>query len=103
MRTLEFITHGQKLLKNDTCDFSNIIPNSEHYLKIRIYFDNTWNGMIKAAVFKERDIEIPVLLTHCECEIPSEVLTRRSFSVRIEGKKDDTLVRTNTIIIKQEV
>lgn len=102
MRTLEFKVDGQKLSKNETCNFDDIVSGSSGYLQAKFIFDKSWNGYIKAAVFTERKTESAVRVKDNVCMIPAEVLTRRSFTVRVAGRnKIGTTVQTNSITVEQ--
>lgn len=44
MRELLFNISGQKLEKNENCNFDDIVMNSNNYLKLLFYFDASWKG-----------------------------------------------------------
>lgn len=51
MRELVFNISGQKLEKNENCNFDDIVMNSNSYLKLLFDFDASWRGSRKAIKF----------------------------------------------------
>lgn len=104
MRTLKFNVKGQAIEKDPNCDFSGIVAGSKGYLTALFSFDSDWKAMNKVAVFSERDTKKNVLITNNQCVMPEEVLTRRSFKIRVVGKNSKgAIVKTNEVVVKQEV
>lgn len=110
MRTLEFVADRQLLYKVPNCDFSGLVSGSVGYLRARFHFSEEWDKCNKkVASFWFGDKEYPVTLGEdCSCDIPSEVLTGRSFKVKVIGAcveegKAVFKIETNKTRIKQEV
>lgn len=103
MRELFFKVNGQKLQKDSNCNFNNIIAGTRNYLVASFLFSSDWSGMSKVAVFKKLDEEYPVKIIKNKCIIPADALTWRNFSVYVIGKKDDSIIKTNSDVILQEV
>jgi hypothetical protein len=104
LRTLEFKIEQQQLIKDPTCDFSNIVAGSKNYLKAHFTFSSDWDGCLKAASFWRGEEEYAVLLSEGDdCMIPPEALVGATFAVTVLGKKDKLEIPTNRVIVRQEV
>lgn len=104
MRTLKFIVDGQIIKQDPDCDFSGLVPGTEGYLKAEFKFSNDWNGCAKAAGFfsKLGKEYTPQILEDGEsCIIPSEVLKKSEFQIKIVGKSDSVSLTTNKVLVKQ--
>lgn len=104
-RVLEFVVTGQKLTKKPGCDFSKIVAGSVGYLRAKFYFSRKeWADCKKAASFWYNDTEHAVLLDDDNsCVIPSEALVGRTFEVSVTGAREDGLIPTSKLKVKQEV
>lgn len=103
MRVLEFIVNDQILTKNPSCDFGNIIPGTEGYLKAKFSLSSEWDNCILIARFFRGNEEHARRIVNNECEIPPEVLKGRTFSVSVLGQRANCRITTNKILIVQEV
>ena len=104
MRTIRFIVDKQVLTQDPNCDFSNLIPGTEGYLRAEFYFSREWNGCAKVAAFwSMMGTEYPAqLLTDGRsCIIPAEALKKKSFKVQVLGKSKNLKLVTNKLIIQQ--
>lgn len=103
-RILRFNVTGQRLLKNDKCNFDGIISESRGYLVCQFVFDATWRATKKIAIFRCLGKEYPAPIVNGRCEIPSEALVWSNFSVSVIGQdKEGSRIRTNSVIVRQEV
>lgn len=105
MRTLKFIVNGQVIEKDPNCDFTGLVPGSEGYLKAEFAFSSDWNNCVKVAQFHYLRDEFPpqVLTDGKTCMIPAEAAARRSFKIKIIGKKnDDYKLTTNSVAVVQD-
>ena len=104
MRILKFIVDGQTIRQDPSCDFSGLVPGTEQYLQAEFRFSSEWDGYVTAAAFYSRlgnEYE-PQLLTDCKrCVIPSEALTKTMFKVQVKGKKGNSILRTNRLVVYQ--
>jgi hypothetical protein len=103
MRVLEFIVNDQILTKNPSCDFSNIIPGTEGYLKARFSFSSEWDNCVLVAQFFRGNEEHARFIVDNECEIPPEVLKGRTFRVGVIGKRGNQRIPTNQVVVTQGV
>lgn len=103
MRTLRFLVNGQNLKKDPACDFSFIVPGSSGYLFAEFVFSNEWSDKLKVAEFRKRpDSEcFPKKIIRGKCEIPKEILDESMWCVKVVGKKNNILLPTNIISVRQ--
>lgn len=103
MRVLRFDINRQLLKPSPECDFSGIVPGSAGYLHARFDCDSEWNGCKKAASFfgvDGREHAVPII--DGMCEIPSCTLNGRFFEVRVKGVRQDFVITTNRLVVRQE-
>lgn len=89
MRTLRFIVKGQIITQDPDCDFSDLVPGSNGYLKASFKFSSDWANMAKVATFFSpmgKEYSPQVLDGSYSCLIPAEALERRTFKVQVLGK-----------------
>lgn len=104
MRTLKFVVEGLIIKQDPTCDFSNLVPGTEGYLRAEFSFSPEWNGCTKVASFWSAvGDEYPpqVLADGISCVIPAEATQRYAFKVGVIGKSPVTKLATNRAIVKQ--
>ena len=100
MRTLAYRVEGQRL--EPIGDHSGIKAGSKGYLRARFEFNEDWDGCIKVASFYYGGIEYACMLDKNDsCDIPEEVLVGSSYSVSVEGRKDDYRIPSRTITERQ--
>ena len=51
MRTLKFIVHDQIVEKDPKCDFDNLVPGTEGYLRAVFSFSPEWDDCVRVAAF----------------------------------------------------
>lgn len=89
MRTLKFIVDDQIITQDPSCDFENLVPGTEQYIKAVFSFSKEWDGCVKVAQFKSiMGTEFPpkVLEDGVSCVIPAEALSRKRFQLSVLGK-----------------
>ena len=104
MRTLKFIVDGLIIKQDPNCDFSNLVPGTEGYLRAEFSFSPEWNGCVKVASFWSAvgDEYPPQVLTDgASCIIPTEATQRYAFKIGMIGKNATTKLLTNKVIVKQ--
>ena len=105
MRTLKFIVDGLTLKQDPTCDFNNLTPGSEDCLKAEFSFSNEWRNITKVVGFYSRlgyEYAPQLLEDGRSCQIPSEAAKRRMINIRVIGKTDEGILRTNKLTIEQK-
>lgn len=104
MRTLKFIVDGQIIKRDPTCDFSNLVPGTNGYLRAEFSFSPDWDGYTKVAAFwSATNEELPpqVLKDGRTCAIPPEALAKYGFRISVHGRKQNINLKTNKVAIKQ--
>ena len=104
LRVLKFIVNGQIIQPDPNCDFSNLIPGSEGYIKAEFSFSSDWNGCVKVAEFFSmmgREYPCQILKDGKSCAIPTEALLRRSFKIRVIGKNKEYKIKTDKVVVDQ--
>lgn len=104
MRTLKFNVNNQSLTKDPNCNFDGLVPGTSDYIQAEFSFSNEWDGYLKAVSFESllgHEYEPQFLRNGRSCMIPAEALERRSFKMKIIGKKDTSKITTNKITIEQ--
>lgn len=104
MRTLKFIVEGQIIKPDPNCDFSNLVPGTEGYLRAEFSFSSEWKGCAKVASFWSAvGDEYPpqVLSDGFSCLIPAEATRRYAFRVGIIGKGSNIKLITNKVAVVQ--
>ena len=104
MRTLKFNVNNQLITKDPNCDFDGLVPGTEEYVRAEFIFSSEWNEYTKVVSFESimgAEYEPQLLKDGKTCMIPAEALARRSFKLRVMGKKDKSRLTTNKIIVEQ--
>ena len=104
VRTLVFNVKNQIIQKEPSCDFSGLVANTSGYLKAKFVLSDAWDNCAKVAgFFSKDDQEFPpcVLDENNSCEIPSDALKYHEFKIRLYGKRDNYMITTQPITIKQ--
>jgi hypothetical protein len=101
MRILDFIVTDQKIEKDPACDFTNLVAGTVGYVRASFYFNRTWDGFGKVAVFTYRHKDYPVIIDDDYCDIPNEVLIGSKFSVKVVGLKNGVTIPTNSVAVYQ--
>ena len=105
MRVLKFIVDKQIIKQDPNCDFSNLVPGTEGYLRAEFSFSPEWKGCAKVASFWSAvgDEYPPQVLTDgVSCIIPDEATQRYAFKVGVIGKSATIRLTTNKAIVKQD-
>ena len=105
MRTLKFIVEDQIIKKDPNCDFSNLVPGTEGYIRAEFSFSNDWAGCKKVAAFYSilgHEFEPRILEDGKSCLIPKEALQKEKFSIRVIGRAKNLKIITDKIIVIQD-
>lgn len=105
MRVLDFVVDRQKISADPKCDFTGLTPGTKGYIYARFKFSDEWRGCKKVAQFSSGGIEYTpqVLDGSSKCLIPSEVLERYKFDIRLYGGRGDNyLITTDTVTVTQK-
>lgn len=99
-RFLKFKVDRQ-IIKKDG-DFSGIVKESHGYLSAEFSFSPDWSGCKVVASFFAGGQEYAVPISNHRCLIPDEVLNGDYFRVQVVGKKNNQIIKTNKVLVRQE-
>ena len=107
MKDLHFKVDGIHLTKEVWDDFYGIPRGTKGLLRCMFNSDDEWTGTKTIARFASSvkpDVSITqdVPVTHVSCIVPDAVTDLPYFYVRLIGKKGNTMILTNWVIIEQE-
>ncbi len=80
-RILKFTVKDQRISSDEV----SVVADSRNYLLAWFFFDNTWDGVEKTAVFSQGETVYNMVLTDDMCRIPAEVITGDGFFVSVFG------------------
>lgn len=101
MRILRYKVQGQNIIRDSTCDFSNIVRGTNNYIKLVFEWDEDWRYKVK--VISLRNAEgIETNLVFKENVVLPEVVTNGSmFSFVLYGKDNIEKVQTVREYVEQ--
>ena len=101
MRILRYKVQGQNIIRDSTCDFSNIVRGTNNYIKLVFEWDEDWR--YKAKVISLRNAEgVETNLAFKENVALPEVVTDGSmFSFVLYGKDNIEKVQTIREYVEQ--
>ena len=105
MRTLRFIVKDQIIEKDPNCDFSSLVPGTDGYLQAEFSFSPEWDGYSKAAAFWSMMGKLyPAKMIDDKgvCAIPAEALKKNAFKVQVIGRKGESKLLTNKVLVRQD-
>lgn len=105
MRTLKFIVDGQIVKPDPECDFSNLVPGTNGYLRIWFKFSEEWADCKKVVGFWSvmgREYQPQELYDGETCVIPADALRRREFKMQVFGVRKDYKITTNKVTVSQD-
>lgn len=104
MRTLRFIVDKQIIKRDPNCDFNDLIPGTEGYLKAEFSFSSEWKDCVKVAAFWSamgKEYPPQLLKDGKTCMIPAEALVKKTFKVQVIGKREGFKLTTNKVVVNQ--
>lgn len=101
MRILRYKVQGQNIIRDNTCDFSNIVRGTDNYIKLVFDWSEDW--IYKAKVISLRNSGgIETNLAVKESVVLPEVVTNGSmFSFALYGKDNIEKVQTVREYVEQ--
>lgn len=95
MRTLIFHVDGQRISRDERCDFENIARGTDNYLCLSFVFDSGWIGKNKVISLRDVDgVEHNYRLVQNKCVVEGAVTFGSVFSFVVygyDGKKKETV------------
>lgn len=103
VRELVFNVDKQILKVDPNCDFSNLVPGTQGYLRCRFTFSDEWNKYVRIAEFTSGNNEYqPQFIDiNSSCIIPSDALSRPAFNIRVIGSYGPNKLITNKVTVVQ--
>jgi hypothetical protein len=104
LRTLCFNVKKQIIERDASCDFSGLVAGTSGYLDAKFSFSADWDGCSKVVGFfskSGKEFEPCILSNENTCHIPEEALEYHEFEIRVYGKRENCLITTRPITIKQ--
>lgn len=103
MRKLNFIVNNQIMTKDPKCDWTGIVRGTVGYLQANFQISSDeWKGCAIAAEFTSGHKTEHAPIINGKCTIPSEILTRSRFKVKLIGVKDNYKITTNEVEVRQD-
>lgn len=78
---------------------SHLTADSVEYINASFSFDNSWDDLIKTAIFRTGDIVYHTPLENNCCKIPHEVLNEGMLYISVFGVKDSTRATTGELAV----
>ena len=100
-RALSFVVEGQKIKRDDNCDFSGLVAGTKNFYEAKFMFDSSWEDYKKIVVFRAKDVLKYVPLTTDSCMIPDEIVEALIYYVSVVGINGDVSLPTTEVFIKQ--
>lgn len=105
MRDLKFIVENQILKPDPSCNFNDLVPGTEGYVRAIFSFSPEWTGFKKVATFSSamgKKYQSQSLSGEkTSCIIPMQALARRVFKIQVHGEKGTLKLTTNKVAISQ--
>lgn len=105
MRTLRFIVKDQIIEKDPNCDFNNLVPGTDEYLRADFSLSPEWDGYKVQALFWSmmgRLYPKPSMVAGTHCMIPEAALKKTAFKVQLIGRKGDSKLITDKLVVRQD-
>lgn len=99
-RVLKFKVDKQVIKKEG--DFSDIVKGSQGYLVAEFSFSPDWSGCKVVASFFAAGHEYAVPIVKNRSIIPDQVTAEDYFRVQVCGIKNNQIIKTNKVLVRQE-
>lgn len=101
MRTLKYKVQGQNVIRDNTCDFSNIVRGTNNYISLIFEWDEDWRYKAKVISLRNAEgIEINFIIKE-KVALPVIVTSGSMFSFVLYGKDDVEKVQTIREYVEQ--
>lgn len=99
MKTLKFIVQNETIVRDPSCDFTDLKKDSIVHAKFQ--FSKEWDGFARVVSFSRGNNEYnpQVLLRGYICEIPKEALNGSFFRMQVIGKNGPKKMETKDFIV----
>lgn len=104
MKTLKFNVTGQFITLDPSCSEEDLIPGTNGYMQAKFEFSSDWDNCLKVVAFYSnlgREFTPQLLKADNVCDIPSEVLKRSIFKLKVFGKNPNYELCTDKFTVCQ--
>lgn len=101
MRILRYKVQGQNVIRDNTCDFSNIARGTDKYLKLVFSWDEEWRGKAKVIRLRNAQGEEMNIVLQDKVVLPKNVTSGSIFSFELYGKSATEMIKTNREYVEQ--
>ena len=101
MRTLKYKAQGQKIIRDNTCDFSNIVRGTNNYINLIFEWDEDWKNKAKVISLRNAEGVEKNLVINKSIALPEVVTNGSMFSFVLYGKDAVEKIQTNREYVEQ--
>lgn len=101
MRILRYKVQGQNIIRDSTCDFSNIVRGTNNYIKLVFEFDEDWRYKVKVISLRNSEGVETNLAFKENVALPEVVTNGSMFSFVLYGKDNIEKVQTIREYVEQ--
>lgn len=101
MRILRYKVEGQNVIRDNTCDFSNIVRGTNNYIKLVFEWDKDWRNKAKAISLRNAEGAETNLAVKESVVLPEVVTNGSMFSFALYGKDNIEKVQTVREYVEQ--
>lgn len=102
MRILRYKVQGQNIIRDNTCDFSNIVRGTNNYIKLVFEWDKQWKNKAKVISLRNANGEEVNVVLQSKIVLQEKITKGSMFSFKIYGKEGEEKIHTNREYIEQE-
>lgn len=103
MKVLKFDVKGQKIERDKSSDFDNIVRGTDNYIQLVFMFDSEWNGLRKViSLFNSDGEEENFVLYNNKISLNKNITKGSLFGFRIYGSGNDRVIKTEKEYVEQK-
>ena len=102
MRILRYKVQGQNIIRDSTCDFSNIARGTNNYIKLIFEWDEDWRYKAKVISLRNANGEEVNVVLQSKIVLQEKITNGSMFSFQIYGKEGEEKIHTNREYVEQE-
>lgn len=101
MKVLKFDVKGQKIERDKSSDFDNIVRGTDNYLCLVFHFNQEWKETKRVISFYDVDGKQTNEIIQDRVTVPVEVTHGSMFYFELTGKSNKARITTNRMYIEQ--
>lgn len=101
MRILKYKVQGQNIIRDSTCDFSNIVRGTNNYINLVFEWDEDWKNKAKVISLRNADGEEVNVVLQSKIVLQEKITKGSMFSFVLYGKDDFEKVQTIREYVEQ--